>query len=369
MSYLTRNRKRFSFIAETAMVVLLLFCLSSCKKEKKEEKPSEPDIIEPVIDNKPEEPQQPIEKEKKYNVKVADEGEIIFYSSSGYYRYGPSIMEYEDGSMDMWLSSPGNSGSQWDWIIYRHSDDGENWGDEEIVMKPTPGSKDQCSVCDPAVIYFNDYYYLGYTATDYYEGKGSYNMAFVARSRYPDGPFEKWNGSGWGGDPEPIIFYDGGKDNWGIGEVSFVISDDDLFIFYSYLDVRDGYIGLCKADLTENWPSTIRNKGAVLYRLDHDSVEVIYDDYRKLFVAFSIYGRMSEGSLLKVYVSENGKEFREVAETKEYIEDYAHNLGVAKGPDGHQTTEKELLFGYAYGQNWGRWNLIVQKLKLEEEAE
>ena len=31
---------------------------------------------------------------------------------------------------------------------------------EKIVLKPTPGSKDQCSVCDPGVIYFNDYYYL-----------------------------------------------------------------------------------------------------------------------------------------------------------------------------------------------------------------
>lgn len=307
-------------------------------------------------------------KKVSYFLEAVDEGEIFFYSSEGFYRYGPSIMTNDDGSLDIWLSAPGNSGSQWDWIAYRHFNC-ESWSSEEIVLRPTSGSKDRCSVCDPALVYFGGYYYLGYTATDYYEGKGTYNMAYVARSRYPDGPYEKWNGNGWGGNPEPIIFYDGGQDNWGIGEISFVVYDGDLCIFYTYIDIADRYVGLYKADLVEDWPGTMRNKGPVLYRLDQDSTEVVYDDYLNTFMAFTIENRMMEGSEVAMYVSENGKDFEKAASVKEGIEDYAHNMGVAKNAEGHVNTENELLIGYAYGPNWGRWNTKLQNIKVEKASE
>ena len=340
-------------------VILLLFGSVSCKKTEQET--VEPEVIEEVIESVPE------PSGLKIDINVLDEGEIINYGENDYYRYGPSIMKYEDGSIDAWFARPGNSGSQWDWISYRHSDDGINWSDETVVLYPTPGGKDQCSVCDPGVIYFNGYYYLAYTGTDYYEGQGSYNMAFVARSQYPDGPFEKWDGSGWSQNPEPIIFYDGGKDNWGIGEVSFVIYDDDLYIYYTYIDIRDAYIGLCKADLVDNWPATIRSKGPVLYRLEHDSVEFVYDDNLDCFFAFSISGRLMEGSLLDVYSSINGKDFRQITTVKDNIKDYAHNLGVSKDEQGHIDSDEPLLLGYAYGKTWGKWNTLFQWFKIESE--
>ena len=333
---------------KTLLCLLLALCLVSCGEESGEEGQEENKVPE----------------DRQLTVEVLDEGQIISYASQDYYRYGPSIIEYEDGSMDAWFSSPGNSGSQWDWISYRHSDNGEDWSREQIVLRPTPGSKDQCSVCDPGVIYFGGYYYLAYTATDYYAGQGSYNMAFVARSPHPDGPFEKWNGSSWGGDPEPIIYYDGGQDNWGIGEVSFVIKDEDLFIYYSYIDIRDTYIGLFKADLVEDWPAAMRNKGPVLYQLNHDSVEVVYDEKYDTFYAFTIDGRLLEDSRLLIYESGNGKDFTEIASVKEGIEDYAHNLGVAKSPEGWIDSGRQLLFGYAYGKDWGRWNTVFQHLRL-----
>ncbi len=357
--------------------LFIFFCMASllscANKEKTEdiETPVE-EIVddEEIIENKEteieEETVETVEIEEKYQIDTDDPGYIVSYASEDHYRYGPSIMKYSDGSMDAWFSSPGNSGSQWDWITYRHSEDGINWSQEKIVLKPTPGSKDQCSVCDPGVIYFNDYYYLAYTATDYYEGQGSYNMAFVARSSYPDGPFEKWNGSGWGGDPEPIIFYDGGKDNWGIGEVSFVLDEEDLYIYYSYIDVRDTYIGLCKADPTDDWPATIRDKGAVLYQLDHDSVEIVYDENRESFFAFTINGRLLEGSKLVMYESKNGKDFHEVASVKEGIEDYAHNLGVSKSEKGWIDSSDELLIGYAYGKKWGSWDTRFQYIRFSD---
>ena len=110
------------------------------------------------------------------------------------YRYGPSIMYYADGSCDAWFSTPGWNG-EWDWITYKHSEDGVNFTDEKVVLMPTPDSMDKYSCCDPGVIYFGGYYYLGYTST--LDHKGYANNVFVARSRTPDGPFEKWNGSGY----------------------------------------------------------------------------------------------------------------------------------------------------------------------------
>ena len=351
--YFNHTKKSLLLLFKTALTVFLILSIASCKQDNNEINtyPDNPEVQEETISLK---------------VEAVNEGNVIFHTSQGFYRYGPSIMEYEDGSMDMWMSSPGNSGSQWDWITYRHSDDGVNWSSEQIVLRPTPGSKDQCSVCDPGVIYFNGYYYLAYTGTDYYEGKGSYNMAFVSRSENPYGPFEKWNGSGWGGNPEPFIYYDGGKDNWGIGEVSFVIYENDLCIYYTYIDIRDSYIGLYKADLVDNWPGLLRDKGPVLYSADHDSVEIVYDENLDIFLAFTMEGRMMEGSRLVLYESNNGKDFHKTNSTKEYIEDHAHNLGIAKSSEGFVDTSKELLIGYAYGPDWGRWDLKVQNLKVTQ---
>ena len=367
-----KQRKTDLFLKLLSIIVILLLLVSCKGNEGKEETGKTPNQVEGPVeiedDPKKEEYVKPSEPDQSkaiddFVLETLDEGNVIFYTSEGYYRYGPSIIKNEDGSYDMWLSAPGNSGSQWDWITYRHSDDGVEWSSETTVLKPTPGSKDQCSVCDPGVIYFNGFYYLGYTGTDYYEGKGSDNMAFVARSKFPDGPFEKWNGSGWGGNPEPIIAYEGDLNGWGIGEVSFVIVNDDLYIFYSYVET-DGLIGLYKADLSENWPATMRYKSDVLSRTYQDSLDVVYDDNLDLFFGFSVEFRMSESSRLIMYKSENGKEFEEVDTTKEMVEDFSHNMGIAKSKSGHIDSNDELLIGYAYGQNWGRWNLKTQSVRI-----
>ena len=374
-------------VLKLVCILLLLLCFTTCQKRREEiipeedqkdqetQREEEPQQEEEIEEEEvPQEPEEQIDPEpspsaityRSLDVEVLDEGEIIFYSSQNYYRYGPSIMKYEDGSMDAWFSAPGNSGSQWDWITYIHSDDGINWSSEQTVLKPTPGSPDQCSVCDPGLIYFGDYYYLAYTGTDYYEGNGSANSAFVARSKYPDGPFEKWNGEGWGGYPEPIIKYEGDPRGWGIGEVSFVIKDDDLFIYYTDVDINGGYICLAKADLTENWPETMRFKNRVLAREHQDSLDVVYDEKLDTFLGFSIYQRMSDKSRLIMYYSDNGKDFVKADSNKDYIEDYAHNIGISKSPEGHVNTDDELLIGYAYGENWGRWNAKFQHVKVVE---
>ena len=304
-------------------------------------------------------------KDLEYTVQAVDEGKVVFSTyNSGGYRYGPSIMTYEDGSMDAWFSAPGNNSTQWDWITYRHSDDGEHWSAEKIVLKPTPDSKDRCSVCDPGLVYFNDYYYMAYTSTSDYSRKGYNNSAFVARSRNPDGPYEKWNGKSWGGYPQPIIAYEGSPYGWGIGEISFVVKDRELYIYYTYFDTTGGSCQLAKADLSDDWPSTVTLEGMVCPRVYQDSLDVFYSEKLDTFLAMSIDMRMTESSRLIMYESKDGKDFKEADTSNRYIEHYAHNLGVAKNELGHSDVDDELLVGYGFGRGWGRWSAKFQKVKI-----
>ena len=268
--------------------------------------------------------------------------------------------------MDAWFSAPGNNSTEWDWIRYRHSEDGVKWGNESIVLRPTPGSADRCSVCDPGVIYFDGYYYLAYTSTKDYRLKGMNNSAFVARSKNPDGPFEKWNGKGWGGKPKAFITYEDDPHGWGIGEVSFVLLEKDLYIYYTYFDTTGGYTALARTKISENWPAQVEKRDVVVGRTTQDSFDVFYADDYKLFMAFTVENRMSEASELALYVSQNGLDFERSDSTQRLIEDYAHNMGVAKDKSGHQKGEKDFLVGYAYGKRWGRWNAKFQHLSINK---
>lgn len=349
----------------TVLLALESVLLYRSFNPKTEEKFNEEPITEPEVIPE-EEPEEKKDDTVYFDINVEEETELI-YSPGGNkgYRYGPSIMKHDDGTMDMWMSRPGNNSTQWDYIAYMHYD-GDEWSEEEVVLWPTPGSKDACSVCDPAVIYMNGYYYLGYTATSSYELEGMNNSAFVARSKYPDGPYEKWDGASWGGDPEPIIFYDHDPRYWGIGELSFVADDEDLFIYYTFVNDNENCIRIAKADLTEDWPATVRLKQTVSYRKTEDSYDVVYAENLNTYVAFSIRDRMNESSYLVMFTSPNGKEFKEVGSVKENIMDYAHNMGIAKDETGHIRTDETLTIGYAYGKEWGSWSMILQDIHIEE---
>lgn len=313
-----------------------------------------------IIEPKKEEPVR-----LEYSLSVDEEYETIYNpGGSKGYRYGPSIMKHEDGTMDMWMSRPGNNSTRWDYIAYRHYN-GNSWSDEVIVLRPTSGSKDQCSVCDPAAIYFDGYYYLGYTGTEDYEHEGMNNSAFVARSKYPDGPFEKWNGSSWGGNPEPIVTYWDDPSYWGIGELSFVIKDEQLYIYYTLINKDENSVRLVKSGLSDDWPLTIQSNTIASYKGTEDSYDVVYDDNLDTFLAFSIFDRMKESSQLIMFESLDGREFKEADYTKTNIKDYSHNMGIAKSESGHINSDEPQLIGYAYGKEWGSWPLILQCIQID----
>lgn len=131
------------------------------------------------------------------------------------YRYGPSMILDEEGTLHMWTSSPGRFKTQWDWIRYRSSDNGgTSWSDETIALTPTPGTDDAWSVCDPGAVKIGEYYYIGYTSC--YNVYGRDNNVFVARSKNVYGPFnEKWNGQGWStSEAQPRRLFRRGRDRY-----------------------------------------------------------------------------------------------------------------------------------------------------------
>lgn len=306
---------------------------------------------------------------KYIKIDVLDAGKDIYAPSEGEsfgYRYGPTILMNADGSIDAYFAAPGAVG-EWDWIIYRHSPDGgDTWTDEKAVIKPTAESPDFYSCCDPGVVKIGDYYYLGYTSTT--NEAGVDNNVFVARSKNPDGPFEKWNGSGWGGKPVPIVDYTGDVSAFGAGEPSFIVKGDTLYIYYTWKDVAINQTRVAVADATdENWPATMEYKGvAIDYKnyMTADSADVKYvEDFGK-FVAINTIERFTTNSFIGCFVSDDGITFNESCVVKENISHCCHNAGISSRPNGHIRLDDGVYLAYAYGDIWAYWSTRMNKVQL-----
>lgn len=282
------------------------------------------------------------------------------------YRYGVTYLYNDDGSVDAYFACVGTNG-EWDWISYRHSPDGgETWTPEKIVLTPTQGSMDHFSNCDPGVVYFNGYYYLGYTST--LNETGACNNVFVARSKNPDGPFEKWNGSGWGGyEPQPIFYYDESYNKFGMGEPSFVELNGTLYIYYTNAAPSGEYTMVATADATnENWPATLQHHGAAVQK-STDSLDVKYVEEWGKFVALATGSRMGPSSYLAFYESNDGLTFELVEAVREGTLTHLHNAGLSSRRNGHIKLSEDadkLRVIYAHGEGWGTWNTRVQPISM-----
>ncbi len=301
---------------------------------------------------------------------VTDKGYDIYQLTKGRewgYRYGCTYLYNDDGTVDAYFACVGQNTGEWDWIAYQHSPDGgKTWEKEKIVLTPTQNSMDFYSNCDPGVVYFNGYYYLGYTST--LNSIGTCNNLFVARSKNPDGPFEKWNGSGWGGyEPQPIVYYDENYEQWGIGEPSFVELNGTLYLYYTHTGAAGDYTMVATADATdENWPATLEFHGAAT-RKNTDSIDVKYVEEWGKFVGIATGDRMGPSSWLGVYESNDGIHFELKDITREGTYSHLHNAGISSRPNGHIRVSEDadkLCVIYAYGEGWGTWNTRVQPISL-----
>ena len=322
---------------------------------------------------------------KYLNVTVTNSGYDIYQPPTGYswgYRYGASIIINPDKSYDLWFATIGGYGEA-DWITYTHSATAANkasWSNEIVALQPTGNSLDEFSVCDPGVIYFGGYYYMGYTSTTDATSGGLCNSVYVARSQNPNGPYEKWNGSGWGGAPAPLVAFDGQYNQWGCGEPSFTVVDDVLYIYYT---IRGGTttggqfnqmrVGTADA-LDPNWPATYTHQGTALTyssTYNQDSLDVAYiKEYDKWIAVGTIRTRKSDSSLI-VYQSNNGISFSKAKEINTNVMQGCHNVGISKDLSGHIDINDDLLVCYAYAPNgdsnqtnWGKWDTRIQRISI-----
>lgn len=281
------------------------------------------------------------------------------------YRYGPTLIRNADGSIDAFFSAPGIF-DEWDYIFYRHSPDGgKTWTAEKSVLAPTPDSADLFSCCDPGVVRFGGYYYLAYTSTA--TDGGVNNDVFVARSKNIDGPYEKWNGNGWGGKPAPVITYTGNPESYGAGEPSMVVLNDTLYFYYTWRENELNQTRLSLADANdENWPATLEYKGVAIDHIqgDTDSSDVKFiEDYGK-FIAVSTASRFTTDSYIKVYVSDDGVEFEPSYFLKTNTIHNLHNCGITSRENGHIRLSDDVYLSYAYGENFGTWATRIQKVNF-----
>ena len=310
---------------------------------------------------------EPGDTSKYIQAEAADTGIDIYNPTveGGSYRYGPSMILNTDGSMDVWWATdgPGDISDLGGYV--RLYDGGKRISSEKIAVKPTGGGWDNLSTCDPGVIKFGGYYYIGYTTT--LDKRGVDNDICVARSKNPEGPFlEKWNGSGWGAEPAPLIEYTDNPDYWGAGEPSFVLMGDKLYIYYSW-NPAGAATYLAVADATdENWPATLEYKGiAIPDKTGGDSADVKYLDEYGRFIAVFTEKRFSPDSYVAVWESFDGLNFRPSDIIKTNTAQYLHNCGISGRADGHIGKGDPVRLGYAYG-NWGEigWATRLHELNL-----
>jgi hypothetical protein len=255
----------------------------------------------------------------------------------------------------------------WDQASYQRStDEGKTWSKEVMSLRPTYGSRDAFSCCDPGVAKWGGYYYIGYTSTENSEGLN--NHVYVGRSKSQKGPWQKWNGEGWGGTlVAPVITYTGDATKWGAGEPSIVVKNDSVFFYYSW---DDGNVTtrLSVASANDpNWPANLTPMGTVIDKSaisGADHCDVKYVDAYNEFVAFHTASRMGDAAYLNYWESSDGIHFVNMGRVAGPTSAGLHNCGLSGDTIGHIDITKQQFVGYAYGQNWGQWNTRLHPLQF-----
>ena len=288
----------------------------------------------------------------------------------------PHVTAYLNGELyngtfrSFLMNNESNGVAYWDQVAYKKSaDQGKTWTAEKMVLKPTEGTRDQFSICDPGVVKIGKYYYLGYTSTE--DERMIFNHVYVARSESPEGPWQKWDGNNWSTHPQPVITFTGDKDAWGAGEPSMVVKNDSLFFYYTWRDKDKHEIRVATADAKdENWPLKLHDLGVAIDQNNMDNADhgdVKYRDDLNKFVLLHTSSRLSPDSHLVLWESVDGLRFTKVREIKNFAEKYLHNCGWSGDELGHIDPSKPQFLAYGYGPNWGNWNTKWHPIKFDKE--
>ena len=256
---------------------------------------------------------------------------------------------------------------------WHSTDSGASWTGDRDVLFGTEGFEDEYSVCDPGAACFGGWYYLGYTSapgkkTGYVEGY--FNHCYLARSRTPLGPWYKWNGSGWGGEPAKVVEFTGDVREWGAGEPSIVVKDNTVYFYHSWVEGwQDGDVWtkastrktyVWTAPLSDDWPAHLTFRGVAFDEtplVSCDSADVKYVEDYGLFYAFHTYYRMTSSARIAVWTSLDGINFTYLGNMGGLLQAGANNMGVSGDGEGHIRLSEPQYVSYGYGVGtWGNWS-------------
>lgn len=268
----------------------------------------------------------------------------------------------------------------WDQVKYRHSDDGgQTWTEPTVAFQPTYDARDHFAACDPSLVKIGEYYYLTYTGT---ETNDDYlNNIYLARSKSPVGPWEKWSwnsGNGhWGHYCDPLVSFDGPSNQFGIGEPSMVYKGGKLYFYYQLVQGTSRCTKVTVVDNVANdpqWPLKVYSlheatqpKHSVAFVQSpgfgqigsSDSSDIKYCDSDGNFYAVFTYDRFSAASKIALMKSSNGVNFSYVGDIAGPLVPELHNCGMSGTPEGHFSFDKPQYIAYAQGGidsgNWGAW--------------
>lgn len=280
----------------------------------------------------------------------AQANQLIDASNAGYtYAYAPAIIQL-DSTYHMFYCSSGTGVGAWDFIRYATSADGVTWSAPQIVLQVSDATHERAA-CDPAVVFYNNYYYLFYSGNK----PNMQTAMFVARASAIGGPYSKFTQRGtWESNPvDPAIILapknSAADENlfYGAGQQTVVAARGKLYSWYydDTLNYPDRRAKLMFTTATEPtaWSAPIETN------LDVSSVDVKYDPIHDQFILAEIPADHMPHTLLMRYVSSDGLNWSgEVLINADSFPDFAHNVGVSGDPAGHLLPYTLVGFGVPY---------------------
>lgn len=279
-------------------------------------------------------------------LKVQDSLGGISYpeTGTGAARFEPCFIQYKNGDIDGWYTVNGAMTGE-TWIVHNAYDFHKNtWSAYQSVIKTGTGALDSYSVSQPSAVRINGFYYIAYTGSSNNEEgtQGNCSGIFVARAEHAEGPYEKWNGAGWGGSPKPFIYYDGPDTMKGASGVSLVELDGILYIYYTWNSADlDGNpvseVRLSKASAADmNWPGALQAYGSVCKGKGQISdLEVKYSEETGKMFAVGVESVSEHDRAIVCFEGNTPELLTRVSAVRSGIYNTISSIGISGSVNGH----------------------------------
>ena len=294
--------------------------------------------------------------------------------------YPESLSFYKNGSQQSWVPatrvqfhSPleyGFSG-QIKYFTAASTDIRTEWSEQpdDPAVAPTSDGADAHYAKCASVVKAGNYYYMAYQGSTTYEENYD-NCVFIARAATIDAAnWEKWNGSGWGGEPVAVVDLQLSEENiyFGAGEPSLVVKDGTIYLYYTYALTEsqlDTY--LYTADATdENWPANMSDKGMVMDRsvfatTAMDGASVVYSEETNSFIGIHSVNNNNVNSYFAVWQSTDGiTGWTHVGTVYNNTRVRARYPRFVTNEESHVTAAGAHFISYQYGESSSKWQTYM----------